>query len=267
MTNPNNAAALTIFEGTVLHRRLRPTGHMLRYRVFNFLIDLARLDEADGYSRLFRVNKRGVLSFLEKDHGDGRARGLRGWVVEQLEQAGIANSDQLVIQALCYPRMFGYVFNPITVYFCSDSLGNQKAFIYEVNNTMGERHCYVIPVEEGQQAPFRQECQKAMYVSPFTPMECGYHFRILPPTDCVTVGIHQVDKDGPLLNASFTGAAIPATAKSISQTLLRHPMMTLKIIAGIHFEAFRLWRKGVPFFRHTPQVRGEISIVKQISSN
>lgn len=261
MTSP----ALSIYEGRVVHRRLRPKDHLLSYRVFSMLIDLDRLPQADAVSRLFRVNRAGVLSFLEKDHGDGRRTGLRDWVAEQVAAAGLV-SDELRIRVLCYPRILGYVFNPLTVYFCSDADGRTRAILYQVNNTMGERHTYVIPTDDDGTQPLKHACDKAMYVSPFTPMDCRYDFSIKPPSEDVCVTIRQSDGNGPILNASFAGRAVEAKAVTILRTLLRHPLMTLKVIAGIHLEALRLWRKGVPVFRHEPQRRGTVSIVPKRST-
>jgi len=252
--------ALSIYEGQVVHSRLRPKTHKLNYRVFSLLIDLDRLQEANSVSRLFRVNGWSVLSFLEKDHGDGRKSGLKNWVLSQLAKAGLP-TEGIRVQVLCYPRFFGYVFNPLTVYFCTDSDGRTRAMLYQVNNTMGERHTYVIVTQEDDKPTLRHTCDKAMYVSPFTPMQSRYAFSIKPPGEDVCVAIRQSDGDGPLLDASFTGTVVNATPATLVSTLLRHPLMTLKVIGGIHYEALRLWRKGVPVFRHEPQQKGTVSIV------
>ncbi len=256
MTSP----ALSIYEGQVVHRRLRPKAHKLNYRVFSLLIDLDRLVEANRVSRLFSINSWGVLSFLERDHGDGRETGLKAWVLTQIAEAGVS-TDGIRVQVLCYPRFFGYVFNPLTVYFCTDLDGRTRAMLYQVNNTMGERHTYVIVTRGDDNPTLRHACDKAMYVSPFTPMESRYAFSIKPPAGDVCVAIRQSDGDGPLLDASFTGRFVAASPRTILSTLLRHPLMTLKIIGGIHYEALRLWQKGVPVFHHEPQQKGTVSIV------
>lgn len=251
----------TLYQGTVVHRRLKPKPHLLRYRVFSLLLDLDRLAEIDKRSWLFGVNRGGILSFLEKDHGDGRRKRLADWVRAQLRAANLYE-DGLRIRALCYPRFFGYVFNPLTVYFCERGDGTTAAILYQVNNTMGERHTYVIPAgTDGANPTLRHSCDKAMYVSPFTPMQGRYDFSIRTPGDDICVAIRQSDAEGPVLNASFVGRARPFDTARLFGAILRHPLMTLKIIAGIHLEAFKLWRKGVPVFKHQPQTRGTITIV------
>lgn len=247
-----------IYAGKVLHRRLKPKAHLLSYRVFSLLLDLDRLDDIERQQSVLKINRFGMLSFLEADHGDGSGN-LRRWIDDRLTEAGF-NPLFLRVRVLCYPRILGYVFNPLTVYFCEDSAGRTRVILYQVNNTFGERHTYVVPVSDTD-APIRQTCDKAMYVSPFTPMDCRYDFAVVPPGKDIGVTIRQSDDEGPILNASFTGTYKPLTTGNLVAAIVRHPLMTLKVIAGIHYEAFHLWRKGVPYFSHTPQQRGEVSIV------
>ncbi len=254
-------ASTGIYTGVVVHRRLRPKSHFLRYNVFTLLLDLDRLDAVSRDAELLAINRFGLVSFLERDHGDGSRTGLRQWVDERLCEAGVSNPSQLSVRVLCYPRILGFVFNPLSVYFCETQDNEVVAILYEVNNTMGERHTYVIPVTGDTTPPLRQSCDKAMYVSPFTPMQGAYSFRVVPPKESVVVGIQQSDAEGPLLNASFTGSWEPLSNRTLRTALIRHPLMTLKVIAGIHVEAFKLWRKGIPFFKHEPQKRGGVSIV------
>lgn len=256
MTALNSA----IYSGAVVHRRLKPKGHLLKYSVFSLLIDLDELEKISGDPGMLKINKFGYLSFHERDHGDGRQTGLKSWVGDQLRMIGI-NPEPVTIKVLCYPRFLGYVFNPLTVFFCEDPAGETVAILYQVKNTMGETHTYVMPIEANSRIPFRHGCDKAMYVSPFTPMSSSYAFSIIPPGDSICVSIQQSDDGGPILNASFTGQHEPLTAQTLRRAVLRHPLMTIKVIAGIHLEAFKLWRKGVPFFRHTPQQHGTVSII------
>ncbi|MBO6519805.1 MAG: DUF1365 domain-containing protein [Rhodospirillales bacterium] len=248
-----------IYTGHVVHRRLRPKRHLLNYRVFSLLLDLDRLDEVEATQSVLRINRWGVLSFHERDHGNGQGR-LRSWVDARLREAGY-DPALLRVRVLAYPRILGYVFNPLTVYFCDDEDGATRIIMYQVNNTFGERHTYVVPAAPGP-LPIRQSCDKAMYVSPFTPMDCRYDFSVVPPSDGIAVSIHQSDSDGPLLNASFAGRRERLTSGRLCAAIVRHPLMTLKVIAGIHYEAFRLWRKGVPYFSHEPQKRGEVSVIR-----
>lgn len=239
-----------IYAGNVVHARLRPRQHKLRYRVFCLLLDLDELPALGKLSRLLGINAGGVLSFWEKDHGDGRPTGLRDWVEAQLDAAGI-EMGRPTIRMLCYPRMFGYVFNPLTVYFCSDEAGQTRAILYEVCNTFGERHTYIIPAE-GTAEAVEHSCAKELYVSPFMPMECAYHFHIEPPGERVLVSINETDPEGMLLRAAFSGKREALTGKALVRALLGYPLMTLKVMGAIHWEALKLWRKGVPFHRHRP---------------
>lgn len=245
----NTGSAL--FHGEVMHVRTRPRRHRLHYRVFSVLLDFDELEALSSRSRLFGYNRRAPLSFWDADHGDGSVTGLRRWVADKLRQAG-SYEDGMKIRLLCYPRIFGYVFNPLTVYFCYSPSGVLRSILYEVCNTFGERHTYVIPVEEGAIGPVRQGCAKELYVSPFMPMTCFYQFHIEPPSDKVVVRIDESDADGPLLVASFAGRRVPFSDRAMLGALLKYPLMTMKVTAGIHWEALRIWWKGMPVYRHQP---------------
>lgn len=249
-----------IYNGTVVHRRLKPKSHLLKYQVFSLLIDLDVLDAINDSGTPLTVNRFGFLSFYESDHGDGRKSGLKLWAIEQLSKAEI-DPTNIRIRVLCYPRFLGYVFNPLTVFFCENKNGETIAILYQVKNTMGESHTYIMPIETDAAVPLKHGCDKAMYVSPFTPMESSYAFNIVPPGEEICVSIQQSDDEGPLLNASFIGKYAAFNRKNLRRAILRHPLMTLKVIAGIHLEALKLWRKGVPFFRHTPQPGADTSII------
>lgn len=235
-----------LYAGKVFHVRLRPKRHKLVYRVFSLLLDLDEIDELSGKLKLFGHNRAAVFSFQDRDHGDGKGD-LRGWVGAQLDAGGVALAAPR-ISMLCYPRIFGYVFNPITVWFCRDG-DELRAILYEVHNTFGERRTYVIRVAPGANA-IEQSCAKELYVSPFVPMDCAYNFRIEPPGDKVLVSIDETDPQGLLLKASFAGARQPLTDATLLRALFAYPLMTLKVTAAIHWEAMKLWAKGVPVFRH-----------------
>jgi DUF1365 family protein len=240
-----------IYLGKVMHARHRPRRHRVSYGVFSLLLDLDDLPTLDKSMRLFGHNRAALFSFWDKDHGTGQEGELRGWIERHATAAGMETAG-MTVRVLCYPRIFGYVFNPLTVYFCHDGNHALRAILYEVCNTFNERHTYVIPVEPGVEGRIRQSCDKELYVSPFVPMNCRYQFSIDPPAERVLIGITEADDAGPLLVATFSGARRSLSDKTLLKTFFQYPLMTLKVMGGIHFEAFKLWWKGVPVYRHQP---------------
>lgn len=243
--------ASAIYSGPVVHERFRPKRHSLRYCVFALLLDLDELADLDRKHGLIAYNRRGILSFHDSDHGPATGEALRPWVEARLEEANI-EPDGGAIRLLCYPRIMGYVFNPLSVYFCYRLDGSLAAILYEVCNTYRERHTYVIPVHDSSGRVVRQKCSKALYVSPFSKMETEYLFRMAPPADHVGIAIRQEDDDGLLLAATFSGTRSALTRAALLRCLARFPFLCFKVIAGIHWEAFRMWLKGFPTFSHSP---------------
>ena len=236
-----------LYEGWVMHRRVRPRYHRFKYRVFAMLLDLDELPGLDKRLSLFSWNRRGLLSFHDRDHGDGRD--LKLWLDDLLARAGISADGTR--QVLCYPRILGYVFNPLSVWFCRDAAGALKAVVYEVHNTYGERHAYVLPVED--ETLVRHGCAKAFYVSPFLSRDCSYQFRIRPPGSDVAIAIHQDEAGLPVLNASFAGARRALSDRALLRMLFAYPLMTVKVVLAIHFEAVRLMLKGIRRHPHAPK--------------
>ena len=237
-----------IYAGAVAHKRFRPRPHRLRYRVFSLLIDIDELPQLGRRLRLFAHNGFGLFSFHDRDHGDGGG-GLRLWAERHLAAAGV-KPDGGAIRILCYPRIFGYVFNPLTVYFCHARSRELVAIFYEVSNTHRERHTYVIPVTGPATPILRQTCRKEFYVSPFIPMNCTYHFRVASPQDSLSILIEEVDDEGVLLAAAFSGRRRPLSDAMLLRAFLAYPLMTLKVVAGIRWEALRLVMKRTPVFPH-----------------
>ncbi|WP_180901873.1 DUF1365 domain-containing protein [Martelella soudanensis] len=237
-----------IFRGKVVHRRHRPRKHALDYRVFSLLIDLDELPLLARQLKLFAHNRFSLFSVHDRDHGALDDGDLKAWALSELEKAGRRASR---VEMLCYPRILGYVFNPLTVYFCYREDGRLTAILYEVCNTFRERFTYIIPVDD-EDRPVRQTADKQLYVSPFIPMECTYHFTIRPPEENVTISINETDADGALLFASFSGRREALSDRALARAFFSYPLMTVKIIAGIHFEALKMILKGMPVFRHRP---------------
>ncbi|MEI2298929.1 DUF1365 domain-containing protein [Ensifer sp. MJa1] len=242
-----------LYSGQVWHVRFRPRRHRFSYRVFSLLLDLDELACLDRKLRLFGHNRWALFSFRDCDHGNGEVGGLRSWVERQLSEAGV-DAKGLHVRILCYPRILGYVFNPLTVFYCEAGDGQVQAVLYEVCNTFHERHTYVIPVNDGHGGAIRQSCVKELYVSPFVPMDCRYQFNLRPPGETVFVGITEDDCDGRLLTAVFSGKREEISDKRLLLTFLKHPLMTLKVIGAIHWEALKIWVKGMPVHRHRSAV-------------
>jgi uncharacterized protein len=242
-TDEPRAAAL--YFGEVMHARLKPMGHRFSYRVMSLLIDLDRLDAADRQSRLFGVNRAALYSFKEKDHGDRDGSSLRRYAERCAKQHGIDLSGGK-IELLCYPRLLGFTFNPLSVYFCSRADGTLALMIYEVRNTFGDIHAYVLPVKPGElsAAGVRQQQDKLFYVSPFIDMPMRYYFRVSRPGSDVKLRILETDGAGPLLAATFHGRRRDLSSGQLLRSFFALPLVTFKIVAAIHWEALRLWIKG-----------------------
>ena len=260
-------AAAALYFGEVMHARLRPVGHRFSYRVMNLLIDLDRLDVADRLSRLFGVNRAALYSFHETDHGDRDGSSLRGYAQRCAAAHGVDLTGGRVL-LLCYPRLLGYAFNPLSVYFCYRAEGNLGLVIYEVRNTFGEIHAYAVPIKPGEisAAGIRQSQDKRLYVSPFIEMATRYHFRIAPPGSMVRLRILETDQAGPLLAATFHGRRRALTTGRLLRSFFSLPIVTLKILAAIHWEALRLWSKGVRLVPRVEQAPAETASNSSLAS-
>ena len=237
--------AAALYFGDVMHARLKPMGHRFSYRVMSLLIDLDRLDAADRTSPLFGVNRPALYSFHESDHGPRDGSPLRAHAQARAAEQGVDLAGGRVL-LLCYPRLLGFAFNPLSVYFCHRGDGELALIIYEVRNTFGDLHSYVLPIKPGEASPagIRQQQDKQFYVSPFIDMTMRYHFRIQPPVDTVRLRILETDRDGPVLAATFNGRRRALTTAALLRSFVALPLVTLKVIAAIHWEAVRLWAKG-----------------------
>jgi uncharacterized protein len=237
-----------LYDGKVMHARLKPVGHRFTYRVASILVDLDQLTRIGTLSWLVSHNRFNLFSVHDRDLGSKDATPPRAWIDRLLAEAGVA-VDGGRVMVLTYPRVLGYVFNPISVYWCYAATGDLKAIVYEVSNTFGDRHSYVAPVKPDELGPegLKQARDKIFYVSPFLDMSMRYHFRLRPPGATVAVRILETDADGPILAATFNGARKPLTTGNLLRTFMRLPFLTIKIMAGIHYEAAKLWLKGIRF--------------------
>lgn len=233
-----------LYTGSVMHRRLRPKVHRLRYRLFWMLLDLDEIDTVAARLRLFSRNRFNFFSLYDRDLGDGSAAPLAAQLRHKLAAAGLGEAGSR-IAVLTMPRILGYAFNPISVYFCHRPDETLAAILYEVNNTFGQRHGYLIPVEDSAGGMVVQKCAKQLYVSPFMGMDMAYGFRVLPPGDRLALHITGSDAQGPLIFAAFSGARRPLTDATLLHAFVVYPLLTLKVTLGIHWEALLLWLKGV----------------------
>jgi uncharacterized protein len=242
-------AAAALYKGQVMHARMKPRTHRFTYGVYNLLIDIDALEAADRQSAFFSVGSFNLLSFRPEDHGDGGRTPLGRHVRKLLADAGLAEPPERIL-LICYPRVLGFVFNPISVFFAYCGNGKLAGVVYEVRNTFGDMHAYVAPVRHGEltEAGLRQERDKLFHVSPFMDMPMRYRFRIRPPGPEVAIRILETDGEGPILSATFHGLHKPLTTTSALSAFLSVPFLTLKVVAGIHFEAMKLWFKGIRFF-------------------
>ena len=245
-----------LYSGIVVHQRFKPFGHRLRYRLAQILFDL----DAMPALRLFSHNRFNLVSFHDRDHLDGSAIPLRAQVERALTVAGL-RPDGGSIRLLCMPRVLGHAFNPISVFFCHRRDGRLLALLYEVNNTFGQRHSYLIPVADPDAATIRQRCDKAFYVSPFMPMDMRYEFRVVPPGETTSVIVHGDDADGRVITAAFTGRRHDLSDRALFAILLRHGLLSLKVLGAIHWEALKLWLKGLRLQPRPPAPLHSVTIV------
>lgn len=254
--------ALTLYKGNLFHeRRIAPT-YQFRYRIFSVLADIDRLDEAAETHRFFAHNRFNLVGLYDRDHGPKDGSALRPWIDQQLTHAGIDLAGGRVL-LLCYPRILGYVFNPLSVWFCYHADGSLRAVLAEVRNTFNEWHGYLLH-ESGEplQSPIRDQADKVFHVSPFLPKQGHYRFRVLPPTARygVTVNWHETaDADSPALIAVQTAERVEGGDKGLLRLFATVPLMTVKVILAIHWHALKIWLRGGRFYRKPKPPSTEIS--------
>ncbi len=253
---------IAIYEGDVVHRRLRPVQHALSYRVFSMLVDVDRLAEISAKLKLFSYNEFNAVSLHDRDFGAGEGMSIGEQARRVFAAAGF-NTEGARILLLAYPRVFGYAFNPLSVYFLVGADGRLIALIYEVSNTFSERKSYVVSAGRASaQGVYAQGCRKELFVSPFAAQSGTYHFRVRHAEGRLTVGVAYADADGPLIKTFFYGRVRPLGDRLLGALLIRLPLMTFKVIGAIHYEALKLWLKGVPLVEGHSSPRFSVSYSK-----
>lgn len=240
-----------LYDCVVVHQRHRPVTHELRYKVAYALVDIDELADLSGALKLFSYNRFNLFSLHDRDHGPGDGTPIADHVRRTIANAGMAGEIDR-ISLLCLPRMLGHVFNPLSIYYAYDRDDRLRLVLYEVNNTFGERKTYVLPVEAPETGSIRQNCAKRLYVSPFNDAHGRYDFRINAPADRVRVGVALSNQAGSLLDAHLVGARRPLDDGELAKTALRYPALSWKVVAGIHWEALKLYLKGLRLVPRPP---------------
>ena len=237
--------------GQVRHTRLRPRRHAFAYDTFFLMLPMRRLQDAAAMGGL-AVNRSAAISFHDSDHGDGRGPaqgGALAWIEDLLKQEGIEDA-QGEIWLHTYPRMLGYTFKPVSFWYCHRADGSLRAVLAEVNNTFGERHCYLL---DSPRYGVEQQARKCFHVSPFCRVEGSYRFRFMRTRregrEQTVVRVDHDDAQGPLINTSVSGTLQPVTPDALRHALWHYPAMTLMVMARIHWQALQIWLKRAGFQR------------------
>ena len=244
-----------IYNGEVTHTRFKPVRHFLKYKTFSLLIDLDEINELDSRISIFSHNKFNVFSFYDKDHGERDGSNLKEWVLTNIRKFNIEGKINK-IKILCYPRIFGYVFNPLSIFYCYEN-DKLKAIFYEVKNTFNEQHTYIFKIKNNDE--ITQKCKKRFYVSPFMDMETYYNFKLINPNNKLSVFIKQTDSTGTILIATQTGDKKEFNFKQLIKNFFKYPLMTIKIISSIHYEALLLWKKGAIYRKRKIRFKNNLS--------
>ncbi len=251
-----------IYESVVRHRRFKPAGHKLRYSVYSLLIDLDEVDDLAHRIPIFSHNRWNLVSFHDADHGPRDGTDLRSWIESIGADAGIDTSGH--IELLVFPRILGHTFNPLTVWFIRDPAGTLQAVLYEIHNTFGQSHSHLVVLDAADDpagATLRHGFDKTLHVSPFLDQIGRYEVVVRPPDQGFSITINYVDERGDrLLTASQNGSRIELTTRSLLRQFFTKPLLTLKVIAGIHLHAARLFAKGAKYRPVPPEPQTEIEV-------
>jgi DUF1365 family protein len=255
--------ASALYRGLVVHARRAPRLHRLSCRIFQLLLDLDELESLDHGLRWFSVGRFNLVSFHPRDHLEGGETPLRRQVEALIARAGL-DLQGGAIRVLCMPRVLGHAFNPLTLFFCHRPDGGLAAMLYQVDNTFGERHVYVLPVDPAQAHDPRieQACEKRFFVSPLMPMTLAYRFVVQRPAAASAVLIEARDADGPVLVATVEARREPLSDRALLRAWAGAPLLSLRVLTSIHWEALRVWLKGVGLHRREPAPGMGVTLVR-----
>jgi DUF1365 family protein len=250
-----------IYDGLVRHRRFTPVPHSFTYRLFMMYLDLEELPTLFQGRWLWSLDRSNIASFKRRDHVGDPAIPL-DQSIRQLVEAKTGSRPTGPIRLLTHLRYFGYVFNPVSFYFCYDHADRHvETIVAEITNTpWGERHCYVLGAEDNcaQGARKRYHLDKAFHISPFIDMDVTYDWRFTEPTSQLAIHMENIREGRPFFDATMKLERQELCGSSLARVLVQYPLMTAKVIGAIHWQALKLWLKGVPFYAH-PKKRKEPS--------
>jgi uncharacterized protein len=253
-----NAASTCLYVGEVVHRRLSPVRHELRYKVYNFFIDVNEIDSVAKRIRFFSYNRFNLFALSDAKFGAGDGTSIKDHAWSLAKQWQNDHNIKRIFM-FCYPSVLGRIFNPLTTYYCFDANEQLRLMIYEVSNTFGERHSYVIPVDGSNS----QSCDKRFYVSPFNKVEGHYDFTVAAPGEQLKLAIRLTDSNGACLSAWFSGSRVELSDRALLRSFLSLPLLPLKILGGIHWEALKLWLKGMRLQHRPKPIEPPVSFVQQ----
>ena len=244
-----------IYNGIIKHQRFTPIKHSLNYNTFSLFVDLDEIESLTKNISIFSLNKFNIFSFYNVDHGARDGSLLKDWVLKNIKKFNISNNITK-IKLLCYPRIFGYVFNPLSIFYCYEN-NDLRAIFYEVKNTFNEQHTYIFKINDNEK--IEQKCKKKFYVSPFMDMETYYNFKLLDPKEKLSIFIKQTDGQETVLTATQTGDKKEFSFRQLLINFFKYPFMTIKIISSIHYEAFFLWKKGAVYRKRENKILNNLS--------
>jgi hypothetical protein len=255
----DHPARHSIVDAVVVHRRLRPRENAFRYKVAYLCLAIDGLDSIAG--RWLKLDRPGLVSFRRADHGARDGSDLRTWLNGLLAAHGLPDVCDGDVELMTMPRLLGYVFNPVSFWFCRDRSGALRAVLCEVNNTFGETHCYLVYREDRQPLAADEwlEGRKVFHVSPFLPVNGNYRFRFRLDRDVAHVDVNYHDADGLMLATSVAGRREPLADRTVLRRFLGNPVMTLGVVARIHWQALKLWKKRARFYRKPAPPRELVS--------
>lgn len=242
------SAAISLYVADVMHRRYFPQTYRFDYRVFSFLVDIDRIEEATK-SPVLSHNRFNLFSLYDNDHGSRSGDGWREWIDTLLDKNGLSNAKH-TIKLLCFPRVLGYAFNPLSLWYCYGKEGQLYAIVCEVSNTFGEHHHYVL---HNDNQPYADKVnahkKKGFHVSPFIDMEAEYHFILSPPDESLHIVINEYQEQALMLTATQRGQRIPFNTSKLLSLFFRMPLLTLKVMTLIHWQALKIWWRGATFYK------------------